>query len=171
MSEPLPAAALPRWATPASQRQDPDLPETEGPSPAEGTTGPRPPISPPFGQPDPKPEAPAPPRTRTSSGGDPLEVSKVLAGLLTVIIGGLAWVIARRGYELRTPTEHEMRDFTDPVGRIATRHLDMAMFSPDLADATMATAAAVKYASSSPIGTPAHTAGEFAPYDPDQENP
>jgi hypothetical protein len=86
-----------------------------------------------------------------------------------LVVGVVGWAVSRRGLALRHPTDSEVRDFTEPIGRIAARHLDVSMFSPDLADVTAATAAAGTYVMSGPIYRAGDAAGAYAPYDPDDE--
>jgi hypothetical protein len=139
------AATLPRFASPADSYPDPD-PETLPPSWSESPS--------PSPNPDAEPvrAGDLPPRTATSSAGkrtpsgDPLNTAKVLAGLLLIVAGWVAWGGRRRGLAVRKPTREEANDITGPIARIMCRHLPMDSIGPDLADLGEAAAAISEYA-------------------------
>jgi len=91
--------------------------------------------------------------TRRKPGGDPKVVAETLAGLVLVVVGIVAGRLWVRGRQLREPTPAELADITEPLGRIAVRHLPMDAFSPDLADATQAVAATHRYVRRGPLVT------------------
>lgn len=139
------AATLPRFASPADHYPEPE-PETLPPSWGSESPSPSPSESAPERVGD------LPPRTATSSAGkakpsgDPLNTAKVLAGLLLMAIGAVAWAGRRRGVRVRKPTREEANDISAPIARIMCRHLPMDSIGPDLADIGEAAAAISEYA-------------------------
>jgi len=152
----VPRLRLPRFSNP-NPSPDPPLPEDENDptgSPDETSPGPRPSPSE-----SPEPLTPSPGRgerrTSSSTGRPPVvdtaAVAGAISGFLLVVLGFAAWALRRRGFELRVPDEKERAEVADPVARIASRHLDLSMLSPDVADATQAVAATAAYAQTSPL--------------------
>lgn len=142
----LPAIPLPAFRQPHRDRLD-ELPESSPPSsPGEPAS---PPASPPASSPDDvppppivsSPDRPAAARTRTSG----TEVGKTLGGLLVIVVGFTAALLARRGRALRQPRPSQVDDIAMPLGRIAARHLPVDMIGPDLADVTESAAALHRY--------------------------
>lgn len=180
-SEPRrPAATVPMFAAPPSQRLDDPLPTVPAATPTSTTTGT--PQSPPQSPSEPslrqrlntalgrdvhlselpKPDAPrsdgAPsPRTATSTeprfkpGGDPQKVGETLAGLLLIVSGFVAVRMARRGRQFRRPTLKQAQDIAFPIGRIMTRHLPMDVFGEDVFDAAQSAAATQAYIEAGPL--------------------
>lgn len=168
---PLPSFLQPR------PRLDPDLPEqeppasTSGPSP-EQTEEHRPPISPADDLPAPplpSLEPPAATRTRTSATGDPVAAGRVVAGLLVIVAGIAAGLLARTGRHLRQPTKQQVSEIADPIGRIAARHLPSEFIGRDLADVTEAAAATHAYVLDDYAGPLVQRAASAVAY-PDQES-
>lgn len=111
-------------------------------------------------------EAPEPPgparraiRTATSSaaGDDRPKVKPEVAGrLAATVVGGLALVLGylvamRRGVRLRQPTDAELKAVGDPLGRIAARHVPVAVINEDLLDAADAADAIGRYVKAGPL--------------------
>jgi hypothetical protein len=61
---------------------------------------------------------------------------------------GLKWSRKRK---LRRPTKDQLRAFAEPVGRLLSRHVDMALFGPDLLDLTEAGASVGEYLNDGPV--------------------
>lgn len=137
------AATLPRFASPADHLEEPETlhpswgSESPSPSPSES---------------EPERVGDLPTRTAISSAsrakpsGDPLNTAKVLAGLLLMAVGAVAWAGRRRGLRVRKPTREEANDISAPIARIMCRHLPMDSIGPDLADIGEAAAAISEYA-------------------------
>lgn len=162
-----PLASLPRWSQPPASQLDPDLP------PADPTTGPLQDDNPPLAPTSPTPNtARGATLTRASSraGADTASVAHLLAGLLTVLTGLLAWGVSKRGMTLRRPDDDELEDVAEPTARILARHVDVAALSPDLADLVQASAAVTDYALSEPLSRTAYAVVDIPPQ-PDQETP
>ena len=96
-------------------------------------------------------DTPSPPTvtsTELKGSGDPNEVAKALGGLLIIVTGSLAALLARRTHgraTLRQPTPDQRDDIAEPVSRILCRHLPMAKLGPDLGDIGMAAGATHSY--------------------------
>lgn len=156
--QPTVTIPLPAFRQPLS---DPPLPEVTGdptgmtPAPSTGSLpGPQ--------RPDSSDNSPVPPlalspeprdRTRTFTPSDYAAASKVLQGLIAIACGIAFTAFARRRLVFRQPTPKEITGFSDPLGRIAARHLPMDLIGPDLLDATEAAAAAHGYVLAGPIVT------------------
>lgn len=150
MPNDLPAVPLPAFRQPHQHRLDELPPDSQITSPDE------PPASPPASPEPSRPDAALPPpiesnperraagRTRTSAT-DPSAAGKALAGLLVIVAGVAAALLARSGRALRQPTPRQVDDVAAPIGRIIARHLPTDLIGPDLADVTEAAAAAHAY--------------------------
>lgn len=62
-----------------------------------------------------------------------------------MVLLGVSWALARRGLALRMPTDGELEDITEPLGRVAVRHLPMELLSPDIRDSTSSARALYGY--------------------------
>ncbi len=91
--------------------------------------------------------SPAATPTEASSGGttDPVErrkqarnTSKLVKGLLKIVIVSAEALLGRMGREFRRPEEHQIDGVAQPLARIAVRHLDLSYISDDLLDLTEA---------------------------------
>lgn len=149
---PLPAFRQPLSDPPLPVETD-DLTPTTPPSP-DSPSG-RPPLEGPDGPPAPLPDLSPEPRgrTRTFSSSDYAQASRVLHGLIAIACGIAFTTLARRGLRFRQPTIAEISGFTDPLGRVAARHLPMDLVGPDLLDLTEAAAAGHSYVLAGPIIT------------------
>lgn len=146
---------IPAFAQPA--QPDPPLPPVDGPTPTPGTGQDGPTLS--QHQPGPKspngqdatPTGTSSPGSRWRPGGRPSDVAEVLVGLLVLATGGLALLAARRSRTFRQPTPRQATDISEPLARIACRHLPMDAVGPDLADATKAAGALHAYLFDGPL--------------------
>jgi hypothetical protein len=164
-----PIRPLPGWSQLPSQTTDPDLPPVESPEP-EGIRIPT------SGSPDRPRKQPSPPQNgepvttlsgRSPSAGDAREIGKVISGLVKLITGVVAKLVASRGGVFRRPSEVECNDIGQPLGRIVARHSDFAGVPPDLIDAASATAAVSEYLlADAPLITRAPEWREPDPEDP-----
>lgn len=118
------------------------------------------PDSHPSSPPDDDRPAPLPPspaiaaaaRTRTSSpAGDSKVAAKFVRGLIAILTGTAAALLARNGRHLRQPTAEQIGDVADPLGAILARHLPTELLSDDLVDITSAAAGAHAYVLDGPL--------------------
>ncbi|RGC64996.1 hypothetical protein C5N14_30870 [Micromonospora sp. MW-13] len=150
MLDDLPAIPLPAFRQPHHDQLD-ELPESSPTtSPSDEPSSPEPPQpSPPDDGPAaPPPLSPEPPaarRTRTSGTSDPAAAGRTLAGLLVILAGITAGLLARSGRHLRQPTRRQVADVADPIGRIAARHLPTDLLGDDVGDVAEAAAAVHAY--------------------------
>lgn len=80
------------------------------------------------------------------------ETAKLVAGLLGLVVAGVATLVRlRRGVQLRRPTVGELDDVAAPLARIAVRHVPAGMLTNDLADVAAAAAATGAYLSVGPL--------------------
>jgi hypothetical protein len=148
---PLPAFRQPLRDLPLPEETGDPTSTTPGPS-TDSPSGPLQPDSP-DGSPLP-PLAPSPEphgRTRTYTASDYAQASRVLHGLIAIACGIAFAAFSRRGLLFRQPTRGEISDVTDPLGRVAARHLPMDLIGPDLLDLTEAAAAGHSYVLAGPI--------------------
>lgn len=89
--------------------------------------------------------APATPTADSSAGSDPAtrrrqarNTSKLVKGLLKILIVATEAIVGRAGREFRRPEEHQIDGVAQPLARIAVRHLDLSYISDDLMDLTEA---------------------------------
>lgn len=104
--------------------------------------------------------------TRTlDSTGEPAKISvketvKLVSGILVIMVGVAAMVIARADPSgratLRKPSDHERENIARPVASILVRHADPALLNPDLTDLILAGSATVDYVSAGPLIVPVH---------------
>lgn len=160
----------------------PGDPTTETPSstPTSDLPAPRPPAgSSPSPTPSPEDDAagwdaaPEPPgparnargalRTATSSPGDdrpktdPKVAGRVAATLIGALLMLMGWAAShRRGWELRQPTDDELRGMGDPLGRIAGRHLPQGVVNADLLDAADFADGVRRYVTADALLIPTH---------------
>lgn len=92
-----------------------------------------------------------PASTDRAAGGDPEKVAKVLGGLLLIAIGTVSFLLRARDKSVRQPTPRQLEDITDPLARIACRHLPLDALGPDLIDGTEALVAIHAYALDGPL--------------------
>jgi hypothetical protein len=146
---------LPQWESPVDL-----VPGTEGPpagsprfqQPEDSRTGGR------FGR-SIRRQGRDDPRTPTSSIGDvPVrkpdvkEIVPLVIGLLGLVVAGGTWVVRRRtGRKLRQPTKDHTRAVAEPLARIMSRHADVSLLGPDLADIIAAGAAAGAWLNDGPL--------------------
>lgn len=97
-------------------------------------------------------------RTKTSSAserkgsGDPALVADVLAVALGLALVGVGFLVSRRqGKVLRQPTDEQLDEIAEPLGRIAVRHLPLAKLDRDFLDAIAAAKAGKNYVSDGPL--------------------
>lgn len=154
---------LPTFRTPQipSQAPSPELepePDDQAPTgPLEPSPGPR--DEGPNGPEGPKPPTPAgvAPTRRSTTGSrraaavDQASVAVTIAGALTLLAGGVAWLLAKRGLYLRPPTDQERADVAEPLAEIISRHSGGAWLTADLADGLDAAVAVVAYGQTRPI--------------------
>lgn len=76
---------------------------------------------------------------------------KGLLGALIVLTDGLMRRYAKR--DLRRPTDENLEDFSNPIGQILARHVDLSALGPDLMDITDAASAAGEYLIDGPVST------------------
>jgi hypothetical protein len=138
------------------QPPDPEPPATPTPEPPS-----------PSGPAGDEPERPSPMpdpyfRTGTSTAstkrrggaGDPLQVARMLAGLLAMAAGATAAVLYRRGRQLRQPTPGQLDDISRPLGRLLVRLLPLEVIDASLVDVTEAAAATHAYVLDGPLVEP-----------------
>jgi hypothetical protein len=94
---------------------------------------------------------------RRPGGIDAEALAGVVAGVLMLTAGGLAWLASKRRLYLRPPNEQECADVAGPLARIVARHTDAAWLTLDLTDGLEAAVAAVAYGQTRPLqrGVPA----------------
>lgn len=158
VEQPTVLLPLPRFKQPLSDLPLPE--ETGDPTP----TTPAPSTDSQWGpqQPDSPDSSPLPPlalsqeprgHTRTYTASDFAQASRVLHGLIAIACGIAFAAFSRRGLLFRQPTRGEISEVTDPLGRVAARHLPMDLIGPDLMDLTEAAAAGHSYVLAGPIIT------------------
>ena len=117
----------------------------------------------------------SPARRTTSSAGSPKADPRVVAAMLSALIGAAATLAAAlllrspRPRELREPTEEQREAIAAPLGRIAGRHLPASLLVPDLMDGIAAAAGVSAYVAEGPLTYPAHTPGAMPDPDDVQE--
>ena len=75
------------------------------------------------------------------AGGDPEHVAKVFTGVIIAATALVGLWLNRGGKQLRKPTETELASMSEPLARIAVRHLPMDAIGPDVADGAEAVVA------------------------------
>jgi hypothetical protein len=69
----------------------------------------------------------------------------------------MGWAAShRRGWELRQPTDDELRGMGDPLGRIAGRHLPQGVVNADLLDAADFADGVRRYVTADALLIPTH---------------
>lgn len=143
---PIPGFSQPE-TSPYSTR-NPSSPQSPSDPPGNGS------LSDPTGPTSTRPGTPdAGTRTGTSSrgsggkgDGDPVEAGKLVAGLLGLALAIAAGLLKRSSRRvLRTPTKSQLKDISDPLGRMLVRHADMSALGPDLTDFIQAGSATGAY--------------------------
>lgn len=122
----------------------PTEPTTTSPNPAGDVDG--------LGPPDPPNRRPDPPAGTRTASSSPVskptaaEAAKLVAGILGLVVAGVAAVVAWRGRrELRRPTGQQLDDIAAPLARIAVRHVPAELLNADLADGLLAAGAIGAY--------------------------
>ena|ERR1043165_8128340 len=167
-----PAIPLPAFRQPLGP--DDPLPTVQAPTPAPDS----PPDSPPAhlqetesgedSRPEPLPPIPVTPaaaRTRTYSAGDAKVAGKFVRGVLAILAGTAAALLARSDRHLRQPTPEQLAEIADPLGAILARHLPTEVLHESLIDGTSAAAAVHAYVLDGPLVTSIPTANVVYPED------
>lgn len=66
------------------------------------------------------------------------ETAELIAGILGLVVLGIALVVDQRGRKLRKPTHDEYGAIATPIARIVLRHADGEWLHPDLVDVLVA---------------------------------
>lgn len=107
-------------------------------------------------------------RTRTSSSRDrrrsPGLDLDTLAGTigraLALVAEAAGWLLSRRGYDLRPPTDDETDAVARPVARILDRHVGTQWLNDDILDGVAAASGVTAYAKTKPLRRAGLDAGD-----------
>ena len=92
------------------------------------------------------------PRVRARGPIKPEQVTGAVGALVSLALLGTNLVLKyTRNRKLRRPTREQVKDFSEPIGRLLARHVDMSIFGPDLLDLAEAGSAFDNYLSDGPL--------------------
>lgn len=92
---------------------------------------------------------------RDPSRDELLHAAKLVKGLTSVLLTVVDLGLGRiKGRRLRKPDAGQLDDFSAPVAGILTRHVDIGVFGPDVADATEAAAVIGDWLGDGPVTYP-----------------
>lgn len=110
---------------------------------------------------------------KTGGAGDgptKAETAEVIAGILGLLVLGVALVIEQRGRKLRKPTHAEYGAIATPIASIVLRHADAEWLHPDLVDVLVAGNAIGAYVNSGePLITRSRVVDDGVPANLQQE--
>lgn len=95
------------------------------------------------------------PGTATEASAKPTaaDVQDLAFAIIGMVFVGAAFLYRRRTRtQLRMPTDAESKRISQPLARIAMRHTDLSVLSPDLADVVLAGTAFGAYVNKAPLG-------------------
>lgn len=92
--------------------------------------------------------------TRVPTAAETKTTVKMVQGVSKVLMVLSDALLGRAGRQLRRPTPEQLADFSEPIGAIVARHLDVSKLGLDVADLTTAGGAFGDWLSEGPVTLP-----------------